>query len=176
MNHYKNFLELAAGRYSVRKFADRPIEQEVLDQILKAGHLAPTACNFQPQKILVINSREALEKLSRCTRSFFNAPAAMLICYDKNLCWKRGADEKPSGEVDASIVATHLMLQAAALGVGSTWVMSFDPKAMRSEFNIPENIVEVALLVMGYPAPDAEPSPRHTQYRPSEEIVSYNRF
>jgi len=54
--------------------------------------------------------------------------------------------------------------------------MAFDPKAIRSEFQIPENIVEVALLVMGYPALDAEPSPRHTQYRPAEEIVSYNRF
>ena len=54
-NMDKDFLELAANRYSVRKFIDKPVGQEDLDKILKAGYLAPTACNRQPQRILVIN-------------------------------------------------------------------------------------------------------------------------
>ena len=78
-----DFLNLAAQRYSVRKFTDKPVGQEALGQILKAGYLAPTACNLQPQRILVINQQESLEKLRRCTPCHFDAPAALLVCYKK---------------------------------------------------------------------------------------------
>ena len=54
-----DFLQLAADRYSVRSFSDRPIEQEKMERILKAGELAPTAVNFQPQKIYILKSKEA---------------------------------------------------------------------------------------------------------------------
>ena len=111
-----DFLNLAAQRYSVRKFTDKPVGREVLDQILKAGYLAPTACNLQPQRILVINQQESLEKLRRCTPCHFDAPAALLVCYEKDACWKRKYDGKDSGDIDASIVTTHMMLEAQELG------------------------------------------------------------
>ena len=69
-----------------------------------------------------------------------------------------------------------MMLEAWELGVGSTWVMHFNPFKMREAFEIPENIEPVALLVMGYPADDAEPNERHTQFRSIEETVCYNKF
>ncbi len=78
-----NFIDLAKERYSVRNFDTKKIEQEKLDLILKAGQLAPTAVNYQPQRILVIESTEALEKLKTCTIYHFNAPMALLICADK---------------------------------------------------------------------------------------------
>ena len=171
-----DFLQLAAERYSVRKFTSRPIQPETLEQILKAGHLAPTACNRQPQRVLVIQGPEAVEKLKACTRCHFDAPAALLVCYDRNECWKREFDGKESGEVDASIVATHMMLAAASLGVGTTWVMYFDPQAVREAYRIPDRLEPVALLVMGYPAPDAEPFPGHTEFRPPEELVVWDEF
>lgn len=171
-----DFLKLAAERYSVRKFTDKHLEQEVVDRILSAGHLAPTGCNCQPQRILVLNSDEALDRLKACTKCHFNAPTAMLVCYNKDECWTRKYDGKTSGVADACIVATHMMLAAFEMGVGSTWVMHFDPEAMRKEFEIPENIEPVALLVMGYPAPDAEPMELHSQTRPIEEVVCYNKF
>ena len=87
-----DFLELAAKRYSVRKFREEKVRQEDLDKILKAGMLAPTAHNDQPQRILVINSDEALEKLKKCTACHFNAPTALLICSDKDACWTRKYD------------------------------------------------------------------------------------
>ena len=172
-----DFLKLARERYSVRKFEQRPVEREKIELILQAGHVAPTACNLQPQRILVIDGKEGLEKLKGCTKSHFDAPAALLVCYEKEACWKRMRyDGKPSGEIDASIVTTHMMLEAADIGLGSTWVMSFDPEAMRKEFSVPENYEIVALLVLGYPAPDAEPYPGHMQFKPTEEIVSYDKF
>ncbi|MDY5948021.1 MAG: nitroreductase family protein [Oscillospiraceae bacterium] len=171
-----DFLKLATDRYSVRKFAHKPLEKDVIDKILEAGHIAPTGCNYQPQRILVINNKETLEKLKECTKCLFDAPCAMLVCYNKDECWTRPYDGSQSGIVDASIVTTHMMLQAWELGVGSTWVMHFNPFKMREVFAIPENVEPVALLVMGYPAPDAVPNERHTVYRPMEETVFYNDF
>lgn len=78
--------------------------------------------------------------------------------------------------MDASIVATHMMLEATELGVGTTWVMHFKPDVMREEFNIPDNIEPIALLVMGYPSKDAKPYPGHSQFRDEEGIVIYEHF
>lgn len=171
-----DFMTLAAERYSVRKFTEKPLEQNIIDKIIKAGHLAPTGCNYQPQRILVINSEEAVSKLKNCTKCHFGAKTAMLVCYNKDECWTRKYDGKTCGVADACIVTTHMMLAAFEMGVGSTWVMHFDPFAMRREFNIPEGIEPVALLVMGYPAPDAEPMNLHSQFRPLEEVVVYDEF
>jgi len=126
------FINLAEERYSLRKFSDQPIEKEKLDLILKAGQLAPTACNYQPQRILVLENEAALTKLKQCTPYHFNAPMALLICYDKDVSWKRSYDGKDSGEIDASIVSTQMMLQATELGLGSTWVGHFDPALIRN--------------------------------------------
>lgn len=168
-----NFLELAEKRYSVRKFSNTPVEKEKLDAILQAGRLAPTACNNQPQSILVLQTGEALEKLKKCTRCHFDAPLALLICYDKDSSWKRPFDKKDHGDIDASIVCTHMMLEAAALGLGTTWVCYFDPAAVVREFSLPENIVPSSILPLGYPADDAEPAPLHSQRKPVAETARF---
>ena len=167
-----DFLKLAESRFSVRAFSDRKVEKDVIEKILRAGQLAPTACNFQPQRIMVLESEEALAKLRKCTRSHFGAPLAMLVCHDRDACWTREYDGKPSGDIDASIVCTHMMLEAAELGVGSTWVMHFIPEAVREEFRLPDNHEPTALLVMGYPKEGTVPSPMHTQTKPLEDMVT----
>ena len=171
-----DFLKFASERYSVRKFTDKHLEKEVIDKIIKAAHVAPTGCNYQPQRILVLNTDESMEKLKNCTRSHFNCPTAMLVCYNKNESWVRRYDGALSAPVDAAIVTTHMMFMAHELGVGTTWVMSFDPVKMREEFNIPDDFIPLALLVMGYPAPDATPLNLHSEFRPIEDVVSYESF
>ncbi len=171
-----DFLELARNRYSVRSFSDALIARHELELILRAGQLAPTACNRQPQRVLVIDGAAALAKLRRCTECHFNAPAALLVCCDTNACWTRRYDGKSSGDIDASIVATHMMLEAAQLGIGTTWVMYFDPEAIRREFALPAGVEPVALLVMGYPAADAQPSPMHAQTLPLDRLVAHDSF
>ncbi len=170
------FEKLITDRYSVRSFKPRHLPKDVIDKILDAGHKAPTGCNFQPQRILVLNTDETIEKLKKCTKCHFNAPTAMLICYNKEETWKRPYDGELSAPVDAVIVTTHLMLEAHNIGVGSCWVMHFDPFAMRSEFEIPENIEPIALLVMGYPADDSKPLDKHFQTRPLNDVVFYEKF
>lgn len=168
-----DFLELAKARFSVRSFSERPVEQEKLHSILEAGQVSPTACNLQPQKILVLQSEDALEKYRRCTVCHFNAPLAILTCYDTSASWTREYDGKSSGDIDAAIVTTHMMLEAASLGIGSTWVMHFIPEAIREEFQLPEQYEPVSLLAMGYPAEDAQPSPGHTRTKLLAESISF---
>lgn len=171
-----NFLELAKERYSVRKFSDKKVEQEKLDLILEAGRIAPTAVNFQPQRILVIESEESLEKLKSCTIYHFHAPTALLVCYDTNVSWKRPYDKEDMGVVDASIITTQMMLQAADLGLGTTWVGHFDPEAIRSAFEIPDFLIPVALLPLGYPREDCIPHKLHGIRHDADHTVFYNTF
>ena len=170
------FERLISERYSVRSYREEHLPQAVIDRILAAGHKAPTGCNYQPQRILVINTDESIARLRTCTRSHFGAPTAMLICHNKNESWRRPYDGALSSPVDAAIVTTHMMLAAHDMGVGSCWVMHFNPAAMKETFGIPEEVEPVALLMLGYPAKDAKPIEMHYKTRPIEDIVCYEHF
>lgn len=170
------FNTLISERYSVRKFKHEHLSQDTINEIIAAAHKAPTGCNFQPQRILVLNTDESLQKLKECTKCHFNAPTAMLVCHNKDESWKRVYDGALSSPVDAAIVTTFMMLEAQNLGIGTCWVMHFNPVAMKETFNIPENIEPVALLVMGYPADDAKPIDMHYKYRNIDEVVFYDSF
>ncbi|MCQ2072197.1 MAG: nitroreductase family protein [Bacteroidaceae bacterium] len=171
-----DFLSLAESRYSVRSFTDRKVEPEKLEKILQAGRVAPTAVNNQPQVIYVLQSPEALARMGQATKYLFGAPQALLVCYDENICWKNRHHEdagRPSGEVDASIVLTHMMLQAWELGIGSCWVGVFEFDQVRQLFDLPASIHPVALMPIGYAAQDGVASARHSQRKPLEETVRY---
>ncbi|MDR1574479.1 MAG: nitroreductase family protein [Treponema sp.] len=165
------FRELAAARFSVRQFKDRPVGKDKVDMILEAARIAPTAANRQPQRILVVSEAEGLAKVDACTPYRFAAPLVFIICYDKNECWVRSFDGAHSGEVDASIITTQMMLQAADIGLGTTWVMYFDPARTREEFALPANIIPLAFLPTGYPADDAEPASYHSLRHPLDRLL-----
>ena len=168
-----SFLDLAKERYSVRSFRPEPVSGEHLEQILEAGHVAPTACNNQPQQIYVAKSEAAREKLASVCRCTFGAPLILVVCYDRNLDWKNKLNPHyRSGETDAAIVCTHMMMQAFQLGIGSCWVGYFDPEQVARVLELPENMQVCALLPMGYPAEDAIPLPLHSSFRPLEDTVT----
>lgn len=165
------FLKLASERFSVRNFSSEPLKDEDLDIILEAAKVAPTAVNFQPQKLYVIRSKEAMARLS-AIRPLFGAPVAVIVCYDDRISWKNSRDGgHDSGEVDASIVTTHMMLQAWELGIGSCWIGAFSPANVAKEFGIPSNEHPVAILPLGYAAEGCEPSERHLAYRELSDMV-----
>ena len=168
-----DFLELAKSRYSVRSFRADAVPEEIVSKIIEAGYVAPTACNRQPVLITAVTSAAGIEKFRRCTECHFNAPLAFIISCDRSMDWKRSYDGKKSGDVDASIVTTHMMLEAASLGIGSTWVMYFIPEAVKEEFSLGDDIEPIALLPMGYPAENAAPSPLHSKFRPLADMVSF---
>lgn len=168
-----DFLQLAADRYSVRSFSDRPIEQEKMDKILKAGQLAPTAVNFQPQKVYILKSREAIQKVRSVTRFVYDAPVVLLFCADMLKVWKSPMEPGyNTGEMDVSIVCTHMMLETWELGIGSVWVRGFDARNVAKVFDLPENIKPVCLLPIGYLGEDFVPYEEwHNTYRPLDEWV-----
>lgn len=165
-----SFLDLASQRYSVRDFSPEPVEEGKIEMILQAAKVAPTAVNYQPQKLYVVKSPEAVARLA-AIRPLFGAPMAIIICYDDSLSWKNSRDSgHDSGEVDAAIVTTHMMLQAWELGVGSCWMGAFSPTAVSEAFGIPANQHPVAILPLGYPSESCKPSDRHLTYRDRQEI------
>ena len=114
-----DFNSLIENRYSVRKFRNEHLPEDVISEILNASHKAPTGCNYQPQRILVLNADESIDKLKKCTKCHFDAPTAMLVCHNKDESWKRVYDGALSSPVDAVIVSTYIMLAASNLGVSA---------------------------------------------------------
>lgn len=166
-----DFLELSKKRYSVLSYQKKDVSIEVIDKILESAKAAPTACNFQPQKIKVINTDEDRMKLNRVVPSKYYVPLAFLVCYDKDMCWTRSFDGKASGEIDASIVTTHMMMEATDLGLGSIWVMYWNPETMKTEFDLPEQYEPVALLITGYAEENTEPHKGHFERKEIKDIV-----
>lgn len=170
------FMELAKSRYSERYFDPRPVEAEKVDQILEAGRIVPTACNYQPQRIYVIRSDEALKKARSLRVSHYNAPLMFLVCYDSDVVWRNPSDRKyedyNSGEQDAAIAATTMMYEAEALGVHSVWLRGFDSVAVSETFGLPENIVPVMMFSMGYPSDRSKPHAWHDIRQTMEEMVT----
>lgn len=168
-----NFLDLAAQCYSVRAYSDRKVEQEKIDLILKAAQLAPTAVNDQPQMIYVLKSDEALARINRLCRCIYGAPLVFLICSDERRAWKSQTEPGYSaGEMDCSIVCTHMMLEAWEQGLGSVWVRLFDVAEVAKAFDLPPYIKPICLLPVGYAASRAKPyAPWHDVYRPIAEFT-----
>lgn len=129
--------------------------------------------NFQPQKIYVLKSPEAIGKIRSLTRFAYDAPVVLLVCADKTKVWRspseRGYD---IGEMDASIVCTHMMLEAWELGIDSAWVRGFDSQQMAKAFDLPEQVQPICLLPIGYPSDKSVPYEEwHSTFRPLSETV-----
>lgn len=167
-----DFMELARSRYSVRSFSDRAVEQDKLDKIIEAGMLAPTAKNLQPVRIYVMKSAEAMEKMNALTRCIYGAPVALLVCYSEEEAWHSPFNtEYDSGEMDAAIVLTQMMLEAWELGIGSCWVGLFDHDEAAKVFGLREDIRPVAVMPLGYAAEGSTPAPMHDTFRDLSELV-----
>ncbi len=170
-----DFLDLCKERYSVRKFSDKPVEEEKLQKILEAGQLAPTAKNSQSHKIFHLKSSIALDKVRTATPMTFNAPVVLLICYDDTESYKNYADtyykDYDGGEVDAAIVTSMMMMEATNLGLGTLWARGYDSQKIVDAFNLDAHLKPVCLLNIGYPAEDSAPSSRHSDRKPLSETV-----
>jgi len=160
-------------RYSVRKFKDKPIEQEKLDVILKAAQLAPSARNVQPWKFVVIQDSQRRKQLTEiCKGQKFVADAPYTIA----LCANNTDYTMTCGQfaytVDAAIAGEHITLQAAELGLGTCWIGAFYHDQMAELINLPDDYKIVGLLPLGYP--DIEKGNRNLKSK--DEIVIYDNF
>ena len=165
------FLELAGKRFSCREFDSRPVSGSDVSKILDAARLAPTARNMQPVHVWALRSEDALSRI-RPLHTLFDAPLVFMVGYKADEAAVRNCDGKNWGDTDASIVGTHLMLEAADLDLGCTWVGSFDPAKVLEAFPETEGYEVTALFAVGYPAVNAEPSERHSIRKGMEEFAT----
>ena len=163
-----DFLELAQARFSCRKFSGKTVEQEKIDKIIQAAMYAPTAVNKQPFKIFEIKDAQKLKKATPFT---FGASVFLAVGADKTAAYTRDFDNKNFAEIDATIVATHMMLEIQNLGLGTTWVGHFDEKILRAEYPQMKYYSIVAIFPIGYPADDVEINPFHYSSKAKEEIL-----
>lgn len=166
-----DFEKVIKERFSVRKFKNEKVSDELINKILEAGNLAPTAKNYQPQKIYVVQSQEGLNKIDKASPCRYNAPICLIIASDKNIAWSK--EDYSTYEMDACIVATHMMLEATNIGVNSIWIEMFDKKTLKQEFNLSDNIEPICIIPLGYKADDCLPSPLHNKRKDLSEIVEY---
>ena len=168
-----DFLQLARDRYSCRAFSDAPVEAEKVQALVDAAVAAPTAVDKQPWHLWVVESPEAVERISALTRFSFGAKVIFVLGAAADEAWVRKYDGRNFADVDASIVGTHIMLAAHDLGLGTTWVGHFDAPAVKEAFPEMADYDLVALFPLGYPAEGDEPAPKHFERKPAEELVSY---
>ena len=153
-------------RRSVRKYADRPVEDEKLDKVLTAGLYAPTGMNNQAPVMVAVRDKETRDKLSRINAAvmgasgdpFYGAPCVIVVLSDP---------ERMTWVEDGSLVLGNLMNAAHSLGLGSCWIHRakecFDTpegKALLRAWGVPENYRGVGNCILGYAAEEPEAKPR----------------
>lgn len=154
-------IENIMTRTSIRQFTDQPIAKDTLDLIVKAGMAAPSAVNAQPWAFVVVTDKEVLDSLN-VVKPWFNlktATAAIIVCGDMSK-----AMEGPGREYwvqDCSAASENILLAAHALGLGAVWCGVYPNEeiipGVCKVLDLPENIIPLNVITMGYPAENPEP-------------------
>lgn len=154
----KDMLTLSKERFSARKFTAEAVSEDDLKYVLECMRMAPSACNKQPWKWLVVKSDEAKQKLQECYgREWFKtAPMYIVGMRNKQENWVRKEDNKPHGDIDVAIATEHLCLSAAERGLGTCWVCNYDPQKMHEYFEQGEraDFEAVVIVPIGHIAED----------------------
>jgi len=168
------YSQLIASRYSVRAYRPDPVEDEKLQQVLEAARLAPTAANRQPIQLVVMHTDGRQAEIGRIYQKpwFVQAPLVIAVCAISSLAWVRESDRFNARLIDAAIVADHLILAAANLGLGTCWIAAFNVEAARSVLGLPAEAEPVIFTPLGYPADLPGPKIR----KPLVELVRYEHW
>ncbi|MQY77210.1 MAG: nitroreductase [Spirochaeta sp.] len=143
--------EAIRTRKSVRSFKDKPVEEAKLTKILGAARFAPSASNRQEWRFVVVTVKEKRERLAAAAGQSFiaEAPVVLACCADTdNHVMRCGHLCYP---IDVAIAIDHITLAAVAEGLGTCWIGAFDQEPVKNILNIPENIIVVELMPIGYP-------------------------
>ena len=171
-----SFLSLATKRFSCRGYSSKPISREVIEQVLEAARVAPSAVNAQPIHLIVITDVSLREEISSCySRPWLaSAPVIIVACGDHSISWRR-ADGKDHCDIDVAIAVDHITLAAADLGLGTCWICKFDAMKCSEILKLPSYVSPIALIPLSYPE-NVENPERHTKRKSLNEIVRWNKF
>ncbi|MCW4037898.1 MAG: nitroreductase family protein [Candidatus Bathyarchaeota archaeon] len=169
-----NVIDAIQTRKSVRKYSDKPIENEKLTAVLEAGRLAPSASNRQEWRFLIVRDLATRKKLvDAANRQTFvgEAPAVIVACAETDGHIMRGG--LPCFPIDVAIALDHITLTAVEVGLGTCWIGAFDEREVKEILGIPKEIRVVALMPIGYPS---DPSAVEKRRLPFNEIVRYEHW
>ena len=169
MEVFMEFDKVIQTREAVRKFDGTKPSDSQLNDILQAGRLAPTAMNAQPQRVLVLESKESLAKMDKVHRGRYGAELVLLVCVDTDVEISVNNESHP--EIDGAIVATHMMLKAADIGVDTVWLGIFNESEVKKEFDLPANLLPICFLPLGKRAKDYAGNPMHNKRFPLQNMV-----
>lgn len=161
------------ARRSIRKYTDQSVPEDMINDLLRAAMSAPSAGNQQPWQFVVIRNRSILNDITTVhpySSMLKEAPCAILVCGDLNRETHKGYWVQ-----DCSAATQNILLAANSLGLGSVWLGVYPREdrveALRKLLGIPSHIVPLALIAVGYPAEEKEPSNRFDKNR-----IHYDRW
>lgn len=170
-----DFYQAVAARKSVRAYRPDPVPDDVFNRVMEAARLAPSAKNIQPWKFIIVRDPNVKAELATaCNNQQFiaQAPLAICGCAIESICYRGMGGYWNSWAVDLSIALEHIMLAAAAEGLGTCWIGSFNEAEVRRLLQVPEDIKIVALTPLGYPAQEPKARPR----KALSEITCLDRY
>jgi nitroreductase len=170
-----DFDQLVNLRYSCRHYSPAPVEERLLEKVLNAARLAPTASNKQPFQIIIITTENKQEDLLKIynLKWFVQAPLILCICSIPEQGWIRHSyDKKNYSIVDAAIAIDHLTLQAADLGLGTCWIAAFNPSEAIEYLKIPKGVEPIAFTPLGYPLD----GPKEKTRKPLSDLIRYDTW
>ena len=175
-NNDNGMLECIMTRTSVRQYTDRPVEKEKIDAMLRAGMAAPTAVNAQPWHFVVVNEKAKLGELAAANphaKMLESAPLAIVVCGDMTKALE--GDGRQFWIQDCSAATENILLAAHAQGLGAVWTALYPMEerysAVREALKLPETMMPLCTIVIGYPSGKADPKDK---WKP--ENVSYNEY
>ena len=178
----KDFLELARRRYSVRRYADKAVSREAIDRCVEAARLAPSACNSQPWRFVVVDdpakkqalAETALKGPSKFNGFAFTAPVLVCVVSARQKLVPKLAGivkRKDYSLMDIGIAAEHFCLQATEEGLGTCMLGWFNERKVKRYLQIPKNKRVELIISLGYPADEKVPEKNR---KATDEMSSYN--
>ncbi|WP_274952850.1 nitroreductase family protein [Angelakisella massiliensis] len=162
-------MEAIRARRSIRKYQDRPVEEEKLQQVLEAGRLAPSARNQQQWHFIAVTDKQLREKLPEaCCGQTFVREAPVVLVVTMTAEPRAMACGQLAQPMDCSIALSFMMLEAVEQGLGCCWLGAFYADQVKAVLQLPENETGVAVAPMGYPEGEVAARPRKS----AEEVIS----
>lgn len=179
-----SFLELTNKRYSVRNYKSTPVEREKIDRCVEAARLAPSACNSQPWKFIIVDdsqlrselAKAAFEGILKFNHFAFKAPVLVLIVSQRQKASAKFGSivkKKNFTLMDIGIAAEHFCLQAAEEGLGTCMLGWFNEKKVKKTLSIPRSKRVELIISAGFSANKNIPRKKR---KTIEEILSYNKY
>ncbi len=156
MNQPTSFFDVLKHRRTTRIFKRDPLPPDIITKLLYAARRAPTGCNVDTRRFLVVNDAELIEEVRRASPGFYGScPTLIVICTDIV-----AAEEDPTAIFDAGASAENIALAATALGLGVGFVKSYPEAALKRILGIPGNIRTEIVVKLGYSDPTQPKAPR----------------